>query len=36
MIAGPPARWTAKWFNNRGEWDTPPAYAGLSWRRLEI
>lgn len=36
VLAGPPAHWSAQWFSNQGDPEEPPAYAGPSWRRLEI
>jgi hypothetical protein len=33
VLAGPVTQWPAKWFNNHGGREDPPAYAGPSWSR---
>jgi hypothetical protein len=36
VLSGPPLRWPAEWHSIKGDRETAPAYAGPSWRRLDL
>ncbi|MBL7261695.1 hypothetical protein [Paractinoplanes lichenicola] len=36
VLAGPPPQWPAEWHAIKADQETPPPYAGPSWRRLDL